>query len=145
MVGRRQLNIPQKWSYPCQAVHRLCTQTFFFIFCGPTRYNGLLFCSFRFLFAHCHYLISAFHFSNKTAIYIKTIIYTIFQEGDTFGMKAILPCGPLNIKHMKNKLYTYIKIANTNSAHCLSYGYYLKYETINMFSCLCCIWGKKRM
>ena len=31
-------------------------------------------------------------------------IYTIFQEGDTFGMKAILPCGPLNIKHMKNKL-----------------------------------------
>ena len=38
-------------------------------------------------------------------------IYTIFQEGDTFGMKAILPCGPLNIQHMKNKQYTYIQIA----------------------------------
>ena len=68
-------------------------------------------------------------------------IYTIFQEGNTFGMKAILPCGPLNIKHMENKQYTYIQIANTNSEHCLSYRYYLKYETINMFSCLCCIPG----
>ena len=51
---------------------------------------------------------------------IYNFIYTIFQEGYTFGMKAILPCGPLNIKHMKNKLYTYIQLANTNSAHCLS-------------------------
>ena len=67
------------------------------------------------------------------------ILHCIFKEGDAFGMKAILPCGPLNIKHMKNKLYTYIQIANTNSAHCLSYRYYLKYLTINMFSCLCCI------
>ena len=33
-------------------------------------------------------------------------IYTIFQEGDTFGMKAILPCGPLNIKHMTIYMYT---------------------------------------
>ena len=72
-------------------------------------------------------------------------IYTIFQEGDTFGMKAILPCGPLNIKHMKNKLYTYIQIANTNSVHCLSFRHYLKYETINMFSCLCSTRGKQRM
>ena len=53
-------------------------------------------------------------------------IYTIFQEGDTFGMKAILPCGPLNIKHMKNKLYTYIQIANTNSVHCLSFRHFSK-------------------
>ena len=45
-------------------------------------------------------------------------------------MKAILPCGPLNIKHIKKQQqYTYIQIANTNSAHCLSYRYYLKYET----------------
>ena len=35
-------------------------------------------------------------------IYFIYFIYTIFQEGDTFGMKAILPCGPLNIKHIKN-------------------------------------------
>ena len=34
-------------------------------------------------------------------------IYTIFQEGDTFGMKAILPCGPLNIKHEKQTIYIY--------------------------------------
>ena len=67
-------------------------------------------------------------------LFIYLFIYTIFQEGDTFGMKAILPCGPLNIKHMKNKLYTYIQIANTNSVHCLSFRHYLKYETINMFS-----------
>ena len=43
--------------------------------------------------------------------------------------------------YMKNKLNTYIQIAITNSAHCLIYRYYLKYETINMFSCLCCIPG----
>ena len=57
-------------------------------------------------------------------------------------MKAILPCGPLNIKHMKNKLYTYIQIANTNSAHCLSYRYYLKYETI--CSLACAVYGGNR-
>ena len=32
--------------------------------------------------------------------FIFFFIYTIFQEGDTFGMKAILPCGPQNIKHI---------------------------------------------
>ena len=88
------------------------------------------------------HIADATNFSNK---FFLLLFYTIFQEGDTFGMKAILPCGPLNIKHMKNKLYTYIQIANTNRAHSLSYRYYLKYETTNMSSCLCCIRGKQRM
>ena len=39
-------------------------------------------------------------------------------------MKVILPCGPLNIKHMKNKLYTYIQIANTNGDSVLKKGVY---------------------
>ena len=78
---------------------------------------------------------------NPCWIFIFFLIYTIFQEGDTFGMKAILACGPLNIKHMKNKLYTYVQIANTNSAHCLSCRYYLKYETI-ICSLACAVYGE---
>ena len=34
-------------------------------------------------------------------------IYTII-EGDTFGLKAILPYGPLNIKHIKT-IYIYTR------------------------------------
>ena len=48
------------------AMHRLCTQTFFFIFCGPTRYNGLLVCSLRFLYACLHTAIILFlHFISQ--------------------------------------------------------------------------------
>ena len=67
MVGRRQFNIPQKWyRFPCQAIHRLCTQTYFFIFCGPTRYNRLLVCSLRFLYACLHAVIILFlHFISQ--------------------------------------------------------------------------------
>ena len=39
---------------------------------------------------------------------------------------------PSEHKTYENKLFTYIQIAKTNSAHCLSYRYYLKYETINI-------------
>ena len=72
-------------------------------------------------------------------------MYTLFEECDTFGMKVILPCGPLTTKHVKKQLYTYAQIANTNSAYCLSYRYCLKYETINMFSCLFCIPGTENV
>ena len=36
-------------------------------------------------------------------------IYTIFQEGNTFGIKAILPCGPLYTKIYKTIFCTQIK------------------------------------
>ena len=41
------------------------------------------------------------------SLYFLFFIYTIFQEGDTIGMKAILPCGPLNTKHIKKTIYIY--------------------------------------
>ena len=34
-------------------------------------------------------------------------IYTIFQESDTFGMKTILPCGPLNTNDILKTIYIY--------------------------------------
>ena len=52
------------------------------------------------------YMNMLFSFLASLMLFI-LFIYTIFQEGDTFGMKAILPCGPLNIRHMKTN---YIQI-----------------------------------
>ena len=88
----------------------------------------------------------AFGYSTRHTSYSKHIkrrfifIYTIFQEGDTLGMEAILPLGPLNTKTNKTNYIhiCYTQIANINSANLKLlavqvYRYRLKCETINMF------------
>ena len=79
------------------------------------QYRSICFCKMFFLFIYLYYISRGWYIWHESHSTMWPSEHTTYE---------------------KQTIYIYTN-SNTNSAHCLSYRCYLKYETTNMFSCLC--------